>query len=361
MVTSWTQPTAERHSKRWLLAGAVVIVVIIFVMLYRFFPPGLDYINYYRPIAEQWLAGDHTMYDGPNFRLFYPPWTLFVILPTGYFSVQAGSALLNTVGLVCLMLAIYIHHRIKPISLIVVPLSLLNLHLAYHVFYVQLDLFALLGVMLGWWAIIQRRPLILGLGLCLIAMKFVNLLLVLGLFALAIRKWSIREMIQACAPPLIMILVSSAMLGFDWPLKYVANFEEPQTGLSITIWRATTALGLPNWLPVIALVIAMIAFLRLAWREGLSERSLCIAIATNLAFATYAHSDYYVLLTPAIIIVAGRSWKWGLLAYASTFTVLVRSMVDMNLIWVAVSYPLLLLVALWILRPVQPKVTSRQV
>lgn len=91
----------------------------------------------------------------------------------------------------------------------------------------------------------------------------------------------------------------------------------------------------------------MIAFLRVAWRDGLNERTLGLALATNLAFTTYAHGHYYVLLIPAMIAVARHSRPLALLAYVTTWAPLLRSPFGFGASWVGVLYPLALLAALW--------------
>lgn len=177
-------------TQRHLLRGALLLslAVIIFLVVLRFFPIGNDYFYYYRPIAEQWLRGDRTLYDGPNQRLFYPPWTLIVILPLGPPSLEAGSALLNTASLLALLLSLYLHSQLAALPRYGVLLALLNLHTVDLFILAQLDLLALAGMLLAWWALARRRPLLVGLGFCLMAIKPLNLILLGILFLLALRR-----------------------------------------------------------------------------------------------------------------------------------------------------------------------------
>ena len=301
--------------RRWaLLAG---MAVVIFLVVLTFFPLGNDYYYYYRPLAEQWLRGDHTMYDGLNQRLFYPPWTLFIILPLGVPSLEAGSAVLTTASLMCLLLALYVLRRLQPIPRYGLVLALVNLSVVDLIIHGQLDMFTLAGMVLGWWAVEKRNPLLLGAGFCLMSMKPVNIVLPVLVFLIAIRKWSWRDIGLVFTAPLLMLAASSALVGFDWPLKYVANYHDPVSKFAISIWRGMAVLNLPTWLPAIPGVVALLAFLRRAWREGLTEWTLGIAIATNLAFTPYAHGHYYVALIPAFLSVSRRDWRWAVLAWAA--------------------------------------------
>lgn len=339
--------------RRWaLLAG---LVVLLFLIVLRFFPLGNDYFYYYRPLAEQWLRGDHTMYDGPDLRLFYPPWTLFIILPLGVPSLGAGSALLTTASLVCLLAALYLLRGLQAVPRYGLLLALVNLSLVDLIVHGQLDMFGLAGLVLGWWAVNKQQALLLGVGFCLMSMKPVNMVLPVLLFLMAIRHWSWREIALAFTPPLVMLLISSALVGFDWPLKYIANYHDPVSKLAISIWRGAEALHLPGWLPAIPAVVAVLAFLRRAWRDGLNEWTLGIAIATNLAFTPYAHGHYYVALIPALLAVAGRDWRWALLAWAASWAPLLRSPLGAEASWVSVAYPLVLLVALWWMASAKPQ------
>ncbi len=344
-------------TQRHLLRGALLLILVIvtFLVVLRFFPIGNDYFYYYRPIAEQWLNGDRTLYDGPNQRLFYPPWTLVVILPLGPPSLEAGSALLNTASLLALLFSLYLHGQLATLPLYGVLLALLNLHTVDLFILAQLDLLALAGVLLAWWAFMKRRPLLVGLGFCLMSIKPLNLILLGILFLMALRRWSRAEVLRAFLPPLVLLLISSALVGFDWPLKYIANFEEPVSTLGISVWRAAEAFGLPRGLPAPLAIIALLAFLRVAWRDGLTERTLGLALATNLAFTTYAHGHYYVLLIPVMIAVARHNRPLAVLAYVTTWAPLLRSPFGFGASWVGVLYPLVLLAALWWFVPEKPR------
>lgn len=342
--------------RRWALLGGLAIVAFLVVL--RFFPIGNDYYYYYRPLAEQWLRGDHSMYDGPNQRLFYPPWTLFIILPLGLPSMEVGAALLTSASLACLLLALLVLRRLQPSPRYGLVLALVNLSVVDLIVHGQLDMFLLAGLALGWQAVEKRQPLLLGVGLCLMGMKPVNIVLTVLLFLIAIRRWSWREIGLVFTPPLLMLLASSALVGFDWPLKYIANYHDPVSKFAISIWRGAETLNLPLWLPAIPVLIAVLAFLRLAWRDGLTEQTLGIAVATNLAFTPYAHGHYYVALIPAFFAVARRDWRWALLAWVATWVPLLRSPLGPEASWLGVFYPLILLAALWRLSPAKAKENS---
>jgi hypothetical protein len=343
---------AYRKSTLFSIGYYLVVAALLligFVIIWKFFPVGWDYYYYYRPFTDQWFGKlNQAPLDGPGLPLVYPAWTLLVLLPPGLFPLEMGSALLNYTSLILLFLSIYIFQRIRPASPFIVLLAILNLHTAKMFGLAQLDMFSLAGVAVSWWAIRKQRPWLLGIGFCLLAIKPANVILVGLVFLFSLRTWPRQQIVQAFVPPLIMVVISTLLAGINWPIEYLQNFDSLDSELAILIWRAADQLGLPRWPFAVMGIISVVAFVRLAWREGLTERTVGIAIATTFVFSFYAQSAYYVLLIPAFIYVARRYWWLALLAYAFTWAPLLRAPFGPEAMWVSIFYPVLLLIGLWL-------------
>lgn len=349
--------SAPRFSHRTLLlllaaAGVLLALAAMSLLMARLWPLGADYFYFFYPMAEQWVDGQFTMYDGAGERLFYPPWSLFVIIPLGFFPLELGKGVLFTASLVGLIAAVRIYQGSRSVTMLGVVFALANLHTFDLLVRGQIDVVVLLGLVLGAWAIPNRRPVMTGLALCLMVMKPpLNIALPGLLYLLAIRTWPRRELGRVMWFPVGVLIVSSLMVGLDWPLLFVRNVETPVNYLSISLWRGAAVLGLPAWPIAIAAVVAVIAWLRLAMREGLTDRTLSLALATNFVFTNYANGDHYILLIPALLYVARHSPRLALLAYLTTWTPLLRLPLGPDASPIDILYPVVLLGAAWYLRP----------
>jgi hypothetical protein len=102
------------------------------------------------------------------------------------------------------------------------------------------------------------------------------------------------------------------------------------------------------WLPAVLTLLAVAGFLGLAWRVGLSQWTLSVALATNLAFTPYANDNHFVVLIPAFIFVARHDWRLAVLAYLTTWTPLLRLIWGYGASSIDIVYPFVLLVASWL-------------
>jgi hypothetical protein len=222
----------------------------------------------------------------------------------------------------------------------------------------QIDAFILGGVIISWWAIREEHPLALGAGLMIMAIKPVNLLLTFALFLIAIGAWPRRLWLRVAPIPVIVLVVTTLIVGLDWPINYLINYrtQQPFDYLGITIWRGLNIVGLP-WFPfTIVAILAITVFLRLAWRDGLNKRTLSIALATNLMFTSYANGNHYVMLIPAFLYVFEGNWRWGIVAYLATLTPFLRSVYGYNAAVLDLGYVMLLWIGAWML-PERPDIS----
>jgi hypothetical protein len=335
-----------RQLAPYALAAAGLLMLVL--IMERVFPLGSDYFYHFRPLAEQWNEGYWHIYDGARERLLYPPWSLFVILPLGWFSLDMSKAVLLVTSIVAIVLALRLFYLSRRTPILMLVMALTHLHAFDMYIRGQFDSLVLLGVVLAWWAVAQRSPLWLSFALCLATVKPpAAIALALLLFLLAIRGWTRREQLQVLVYPALCLLVSFVAFGIDFPLDFISNLEAPLAYLSISLWRAADLFGIPSVVLVPPLIIAVGLWLRLAWREGVTLRVLAIALAVNFVFVPYANGNHYISLLPAFVYVASRNWKIAVLIYLLTWTPLLRAWLGYDAAILDIGYPIALLIACW--------------
>lgn len=331
-----------------LLIGAVFVGLV--VVMARFWPIGPDYYFTFRPAAGKFLQGETRLYDRETLGFFHAPWLLLYFIPVSQLSLRAGQALLTVSTLAMLLAATGLVREEHSFPVYASVAALLNLHTFDLLIRGQVDGFSLLGIALGWWAIRQHRPWALSFAFWLMAIKPINVALCAALYLITIRSWPRNDRIKALTLPVLSLLASFILLGVDWPVRYVENyqvFSPPKAYLTLTVWRIARSIHFPFW-PLILLAAVCVALaLWLAWRAGLHRWTLSIALATNLVFAQYATGNHYVNLVPAMLFVATRSRRLATLAYLTTFTPLLRIWFGVRVAPIDLLYPITLLIASW--------------
>src|SRR5258708_39357726 len=112
-----------------------------------------------------------------------------------------------------------------------------------------MDVVRLIGVVLGWWAVQSKRPLLLSLAFALIAIKPLNVALPALALLVAVREWSLMEKLKVVSLPVILFGLSEFFFGLDWPLRYLdyGKFVPANDYLSTSIWRRAAQIGFPAW------------------------------------------------------------------------------------------------------------------
>jgi hypothetical protein len=260
---------------------------------------------------------------------------------------------MNVASIVSLILAIDIFRRDRRVPAYAVLLAIGNLHVLDLLIRGQIDAFVLLAMAVGWWAVLARRPLVLSMSLCVMAIKPMNVALPGLLFLFAIRHWPRRDILTVFSMPVVVLILSGFIAGADWPLRYMEYTREhpiPNRHRSITIWNVASLIGIPLWIIAIGGLFAVGAFLREAWQQGVTLWTLSLAVATNFAFTYYAGGYHYVLMIPALLLIGSRSQSLLLLAYLTTWTPLIRLGDNTLMHWDAI-FPALIFITLWALAP----------
>jgi Glycosyltransferase family 87 len=363
----------RRRRWRWQVGTGFVIAGIIAASVFlvaQFWPIGPDYYFTYYRTAEKWLNGETRLYDGnptteipgnPDIGFFNAPWTLGLLVPLALLPLQLGEALLNVGSVLGMVLCIRALAQTKPVPLFAIVLALANLHTLDTLLRGQIDVLPLIGVVIGWWAVQSRRPLVLSLGFALIGTKPLNVALPALILLLAIREWRLADKLKAFSVPLILFGLSELIFGLDWPVRYLAygRYLPPNDYLSTSIWRGAAQIGFPALPIAVGAGIAVVALLILAWRVGINQWLVAVALATNALFSTYIHGNHYILLIPALVVVARRDWRLAMLAYAATFTPLLRLLWGFEAARIDVVYPLILFLALWGLKLTAARVAAQ--
>ena len=332
----------------WLVIGVVMALTVV---LARVMPPGPDYYYTQRPIAERLLHGQTRLYDGYSYGLYNAPWSIVLIIPLTLLSVPVGQAVLTVMSFLGIILAVHAVRESERTPVVFVVLAVVNLHTFDLVIRGNLDAFLLAGVGLSWIGFQRKNPWLLSLGFWLMSIKPVNVALAGLLFLLAMRRWPFRDWLKAASLLLVSLVVSLLVNGLDWPLRYVNTYkaDPPYTYLIVTVWRAAGALHLPTALIVALCGIALAGWGFAVWKVGLTQFTLGLALATNLIVSPYALGYHYILLIPAFLYVARRRPGLALLAYAATWTPLLRLRLGFSITWIDLAYPLIVLASLWLI------------
>jgi len=332
------------------LAMLVAVTLLLVVLMARVWPIGVDYYFTFHPVTKKLLAGETQLYDRQTLGFYNAPWVLLFFVPLTALSLRVGQAVFIVGTMVMLLASTHLVREKRSFPGYALVFALLNLHTFDVLIRVQVDGFVPLGVALGWWAIHQRRPWMLSLAFWLMAIKPINVVLVAAVYLIAIRHWSRAEQAKVLVLPVISLLASFVILGVDWPLRYLEMYQlDPpdKAYLTLTLWRIARSIDFPFW-PLILLATVCVALaLWLAWRVGLHRWTLSIALATNLVFAQYATGNHYVNLIPAVLFIAARSCRLATLAYATTFTPLLRLALGTRVAPVDLLYPIILFAAAW--------------
>jgi hypothetical protein len=342
------RPTPTQWISGALLGLSVIALIVVMANVW---PLGADWLYIYHPVADKWVHGRTELYDQTARGYYNAPWAVLFLAPLTLLSLKTGQAILNVASILGLVGSIHAYRQVRPVPTYAVVLALTSPHVFDLLIRGQIDGVLLVGAVLGWWAIRQQRPLGLALAFCLLAIKPLNVILVMLLFLSGIRRWSRRDWLKVFSLPALAMLVSVFIAGWDWPLRYV-DFARanPLTDLrSITFWRSAPQLGLPTWPFAILGVFAVAAFLWQAWHLGVNDWTLNLSLATNLVFSFYANGYHYVLLIPSFLFVSTKSWVLTLIAYALTWTPLFR-IHDDQIVYRDYAYPILLLILLWMFR-----------
>lgn len=335
-----------------LLLGLCIVVCLLTLWIAERTFIGPDFYFTYYATGSKWLGGEGPLYgltyEQADVGFYNAPWLLLILVPTALLPLALGQAIWHVASGLLLIGSAHVWTR-PQVSPVWIALSIANLFTVDLLLRGQIDALLLAGVMLGWLAVREERPWQLSAAFAILLVKPPNVLLVMLLFSIAARRWSRRQWAIIVSVPLLLAVGSGVFVGFDWPLAYLRNAQQRPIidYLSITLWRALDLLGLAAVPFVVLAGAAVAAFVRRAWRVGMTQQTVCIALATNLVFTTYANGNHYVLLIPVFLYVAQRNWRWGIAAYAASWSPLLRLPLGYEAAVVDLVYTLILWAGAW--------------
>lgn len=336
------------------MAGLIILGLI--ALFAEIWPDAVDFQTAYYPVARDWLHGDMKLYDSTKYDFYNLPWMMVLLVPLALLPVSVAQAVVVVGSMLIILTSIHLFRQVAPIPGWLVLLAIANLHTFDLLIRGQIDAVQLAGIMLGWIALRKHRPYWLGVALALLATKPLNVALTGLLFLIELRTWPRADWIKVLGLPVLLLALSPLIAGWHWPWDYVTAMREnpPSAHRSFSIWRTAPEQGWPIWPFAVIALIAVLGWLRIAWRDGLTNRTLCIALTTNLAVGTYINGYHCILLVPALVLVGSKNRWLALLAYLATWTPLLR-VNNPTFTLADILYPVTLLVALWMIAdPAQP-------
>jgi Glycosyltransferase family 87 len=293
------QSLLNRRLRALSLAGLAGAVFVALALL-----PPIDY-RFFAAATRAWRSGASQLYDAQAVQFFYAPWSLILLVPLSLLPDRIGQALFNLISLGGLCWGVWVLAR--PGSFRALALALATPFTAALLLLGQWDGLIVGGVGLGWYAIAQRRPWLLGIALLLISTKPTNTVLVVPVLLYAVRHWPRSAFAKLLAGPVLAVGGSFLACGWDWPRRYLEYVRAtPPLGYDVSLWRLTGA-GLP-----IVLMIGAVGWLVWAVRRaGVTGDGLSIVLVISLLISPFVVPYHYVATAPALAAIARRDWRVG--------------------------------------------------
>jgi len=157
-VTPSTSPAAFRS--RWPLIGlSLALIVGCVILMSNIWPVGPDYYFTSNRNALNWLQGKSHLYDDNPFEdvpgdrdigFFYASWLLTILVPLALLPINVGQAILTVSSILGIMLCLRLLQGSRSMPFWILVLALANLHTFDMLIRGQVDVFVLVGCVLGW-------------------------------------------------------------------------------------------------------------------------------------------------------------------------------------------------------------------
>jgi len=337
-MTKGTPPSRLPVWFQVILASAMLIIAFYFAGQYWFIGP--DFEKYYRPATMALLTAPRSVYTtGPHH--FLAPWGPLLLIPTLPFALWYGQLLLNGVSFVGVFQSARI---VQNAPLYLLLLATFNPHTFDLILRGNVDGLMALGLFMAWIGLQRKQPWLLGFGLWMLVIKPINVVLPMLFFLFSLRTWSWRDRFITALPIGVSLLISLAVFGLDFPLRYLQLRQEipPVLYLQTSPTRLFDILGIPHIILYGLIVITWVPTVVLLWRDkepGLAK--LALAFTVNLTFTIYSLGYHYVLLAFVFVMLAKWDRRW-LLAWFLTWTPFLRYPLGYEAAVIDHLYPLVL-------------------
>lgn len=303
----------------------------------RILAPAFDFHGVYYPAIRDFDMGRFAYATSPGF--LNPPWALLLLGPLGWLNPDVARGLLVVVTLWVTFEVMRDYRRVKISYL----LAVISLPMLAVIWLGQLEVFALLGALIGYRAVMRRRPWWLAVALLFMLIKPQETwVIILFLLVGSIRRWTSVEWAKIGIPVILVMAIASLWLGSGWisrllsaPSEYASQWQN----FSVWQWGDTLPRG------VVMSVWGVIA-IGTVWalrRAGFTRLGLAVAAVSSSLLSPYLTAPH-LLLTMCFGwgLLLERSWKWGAITYLTSLTPLLRIATG-NQLWnqLDVIFPLL--------------------
>jgi len=317
-----------------LLAGLVVWVLALWL------PLAYDMHTFFYPAIHDWLDGGLSDADWPD--LNYTPWELMVFVPFALAPEPVGRALflVFAIGVIVWATRSFARRRLA-LAMVFVSFPVLAMFWMGN-----MEPFPLLGAALSAWAIRERRPWVLGLGLVLLATKPQEAFLVAPVLLWAVRRWRRSEWVQVALAPIVVAFLTVALFDWSWLRKLLnapGGYQSRWMWINISMWWRFAPYGVA-WLCSIGVAVAGLV---LIIRRRFDEYALALAVTFGAVASPY-------LATHHLVLPMTLAWPWlldrkpwlAVLVYLTSLTPLARLGGDQSVNWLDFLFPLTLAVTL---------------
>jgi hypothetical protein len=256
------------------LKKAVTIEIVVILSIATFLLPGGDDLyHFYLPFAHGCLDCGFAPYHASWMlypmtfiqpRLLWPVWTLVTLL-----SLLWASHRLNTNAL----------------------LLLLTFPAIGQVWLGQVDALLVIGLVL---ALLSPNPYVRGTGLVLASIKpQVTGVAILVIWRHELERW------KTLLVPLVVLLISLLVWGWNWPLRWLFARNEPP----LHVWRLATLFP-----------YGLLTFLALFWLKDKPRQVQGALLASSLGmpfYGTYSYIVFLVFLAPWWAVPVSYLWFIG--------------------------------------------------
>ena len=327
-----------------------ITILSLFLIFAAVWPLTADYSYVFWPVTRSFLAGETRLYDEWSRGFFNAPWTVFILLPIGFLPQRYGQALLITIQLISLVLFVdhFIEKRKNKWDLAIVFLALANIHTFGLLASGNLDGLLALGILASWMGAKEKKPFLLGSGLWLLSIKPVNILFAIPVLVKRTWDWPWKEKLLSLSPLLATFLISFPVFGSNWIHRYFEAISSvpPNIKPQTTFWKLLSFLGVQTDLAMGIFFLAGGVFVfYLVRSRQVGENTLHLALSSNLVFSPYALGNHYVLLAPALAVLA-QKYPWMISFWLLSFTPLIRLVWGFEVSWVDWFYPLSLMIGI---------------
>lgn len=328
------------------LAVATSFVILLHMPLVRV--ASSDLLIYYRPAARVWLFGGEA-YEIHGY--VNPPWTLPLMVPFSLGPPRLGYVLffLFSCAVVATAVRAFGGRTWTLLAVLIAPPTVALLVLG------QVDIWVLLGVILGRWAADKEHWAGVGLALALLLIKPQIGSLVAFMWILTLPR---RLTWKALVSVGVIWFLSCLIVGTWWPFE--VNFTRELDGSYMRSTLSTPSvvrgLGLPSFVyaVLVAGLIGLWVWEMRAHRTADYILSLSL-LAGALCSPYILRHSFSVSLAVTLVFVASRSWRWALPCYALAWLPILTLWVDDWQTWWEAGAWWVLLIGLLFVRRREPE------